>query len=78
MEVRIIKEDGDWYWIPEELLEDFVKYSDLLFCYSYYEKPELHDAFDDEFYKYRTLGIMSLVPEFYKDKDIKILKFPNE
>lgn len=57
--VKAVKEDGDWFVIPNELYEEFNE--DL-----YNEELVDSGGFDDKWWKYKTGGDLNLIQLFAK------------
>lgn len=60
--------DGDWYWIPDHMVEDFNRDSSLLAGVEFLDNEEGHKDFMDAFDRYRTGGDRDLMPKFFKEE----------
>ena len=58
--------DGDWYWIPTQELEDFTQSVERMSVLEYMEDTILFDQFEEKFSKYRTGGDMNNMPEIIR------------
>lgn len=58
--------DGNWYWIPNELVEKFNKEVNNLSGMMYLDFPTSFDNFTLEFGKYATGGDEDLVPPYFQ------------
>lgn len=66
--VRKIKDsEGDWYWIPEDKIDRFIKKNSLLEGKEYMDCPDEFDKFMKDYSDYKTGG----------DEDIRPIAFEN-
>lgn len=60
--------DGNWYWIPNELLTEFNTTVVHLCNIDYENNFEDFDNFEDEYSKYATGGDKNVMPSFFSEK----------
>lgn len=60
--VKAVEHDGDWFLIPNEKYQDFLKLTEELT--SDEENHELQEEFETKFGSYRTGGDLNLVQLF--------------
>ncbi len=65
---RICEHDGDWYWIPKAILNDFNKDLNEISGIEYMDAPDLFDDFETKYNKFHTGGCKTLAPEYFKNK----------
>ena len=62
---KVEDHECDWYWIPNDILEDFKKDSNNLAGKSYLEAEELHDSFISKYGQYATGGGKDNIPDAF-------------
>ena len=72
MEIKILSHEGDWYWIPTNLVEGFTVMSNNISEVGYMDNPDMFDGFDADYGKYATGGDMYNTPDEFKGKQLKI------
>lgn len=60
--------DGNWYWIPNELLDEFSNTVGHLCNIEYENNFEEFDNFEEEYSKYATGGDKNVMPSFFSEK----------
>lgn len=65
--------DGDWFWIPVELLGIFNELDDKLCGLAYMDSPDDFDEFEEMFGGFRTGGVPELRPQCFKDKEVQVI-----
>lgn len=60
--------DFNWYWIPNELVENFNKDSYRLSGMEYMDDPDSFETFSDNYSEYRTYGDPDLIPDIFAEE----------
>ena len=63
---KIQDEDGHWYWIPNDILDNFREDLDNISGKEYMDCPNDFDNFIDNYDVYRTLGDPDNMPDYFK------------
>lgn len=64
---RIQDNDGDWYWIPAHMKDDFLSDCEAIEGKDYMEDPDSFDKFNDSYSPYATGGCQNNVPEMFQN-----------
>ena len=66
MEITKLQDDDcHWYWIPNNMVGEFLELLDKIAGLDYMDAPDDFDRFSDRFEIYRTLGCSSNIPEIF-------------
>lgn len=67
--IHVVKDnEGDWYWIPENKINQFEKDDEELCGLEYMDNPGLFDLFMDNYSHFKTGGDSNIEPDFYKNQ----------
>jgi hypothetical protein len=66
---KLTDNDGHWYWIPNEMVNNFNEYLDKMRGKEYLDIPNIFDDFIDKYSKYETGGDENLTPQYF-GKDV--------
>ena len=64
-----IKRNGHWYWIPNEILNEFKDDFQQIKGLMYLDNPRMFDYFVEKYNKYRTFGHPDNMPDFFNTQE---------
>ena len=70
---KLTEDDGHWYWIPENEVEQFNADSEKLEGKEYMDCPDEFDSFIYKYDHYRTGGAPELVPDCFDGNKIEFI-----
>lgn len=65
---KIQDDEGDWYWIPNSLLDDFKRDLNKIAGKDYMDACDDFDYFIWAYQDYATCGDINVVPFYFKQK----------
>lgn len=64
-----IKGNGNWYWIPNEILAEFKSDLRQIRGLMYLDNPRMFEYFVEKYNKYRTFGHKDNMPDFFNAQE---------
>ena len=62
---KIQDDNSDWYWIPSELIKDFMEDLEKIAGKEYMDCCHYFDYFEDKYNIYKTGGDIGLIPDIF-------------
>jgi hypothetical protein len=63
--IKKINFEGDWYWIPKHLLQQFEIDCDNIAGLEYLDSPDDFDSFETNYSQYKTGGDKNVTPKIF-------------